>query len=135
MRIDECLPGLYVVYHAPHEDPDTAPGELGIITSANGIYAFVRYGASQYSKATAPQNLSPAYTEDNCAHTKAAYCRYWIRADGSGLAKLECAVENAKCLECVCTDELADKLLAYQVALDVTKRQSVSGAGGTGEPS
>lgn len=132
MRLDECLVGMHVVYHAPYQDPSSAPGETGVITSVNSLYAFVRYGDNQHSKATAPQNLSPAFTEDNALYTKAALCRFWFEHDGFGIAKLECPEGSAQSESCVCQDELRIRLMAYQTELR-TKSQSGSGAGGTGE--
>jgi hypothetical protein len=43
-----------VIYHAA---PVGTLGEVGIITSVNSTYVFVRFGTDQYSKACRPQDL------------------------------------------------------------------------------
>lgn len=55
MRIEDCKPGMRVVYC-----PGVGPCEEGTITSVNGSYAFVCYGLpGSTSKATPPERLEP----------------------------------------------------------------------------
>lgn len=126
MTIGQCLPGTFVVYHAPHQNPALDPGEKGVITSRNELYAFVRYGTNEHSKATAPALLSPLtrtpVSEPDARRvpefTKSGFCRFYRDSQGKVEGVL-CAVRG-KHLPCKCYAEL------YPGA------PSVGGAGGTG---
>lgn len=48
--------GRYVVY-TPFEGCSDNQKELGVITSVNDTYVFVRYGDELHSKATRPEDL------------------------------------------------------------------------------
>ena len=48
--------GNKVIYRAPHVDSHS-PGEEGVITSVNELWAFVRYGSDTHSKATPYSDL------------------------------------------------------------------------------
>lgn len=51
MNIKDIEIGMAVIYVNNNEE--------GIVTSKNGLYAFVRYGNSYTSQATRPEDLKP----------------------------------------------------------------------------
>ena len=58
MKLKEAKIGMSVIY-TPYKACKPEDKELGVITSMNNIYVFVRYEDECISKATRPEDIEP----------------------------------------------------------------------------
>lgn len=60
MTLTECADniGAAVVYTPPGCETHCCRADHGVITAVNAMFAFVRYGDEEHSKATMPANLT-----------------------------------------------------------------------------